>query len=178
MLQKQTITAFTFAIYLTTVILTPISLTGYWTDVIFSFIFSIFALRTVFSETVARRWLILTQRTVTVICSLVVFGLIGLNLIIPFGWDVFKLRSFYFQAVEGRLFNAYFKPVGAYGRGYGSFWITESPKHFPIFEKRVYRDGATIHNFLVDTVANEPIDNYEIVRTYIKDEVIKKESRE
>jgi len=65
--------------------------------------------------------------------------------------------------VNGRNFNAYFKPVGSYGGGEGNFWITESPIFFPVIERQVYYEHAVLHNFKDDTLEGRPIDNYEII---------------
>jgi hypothetical protein len=100
--------------------------------------------------------------------------LVALNAANPFALDTLKLKSFYFQSVDGKLFNAYFKPVGAYSGGYGNFWITQSPKLFPLVERRVYWERTVHHDFGDDTFDGEPIDNYQVVREYIKDEVINK----
>lgn len=135
----------------------------------------IFALRQVSKSRTDRIGLTLILKTINILCSLIVFGLLGLNLINPFAWDTFKLRCFYFQSVDGRLFNAYFKPVGAYSGGYGNFWITETPKYFPVVEWRVYWDRTVHHDFNDDTFDGQPIDNYEVVRSYIKDDVIDKQ---
>lgn len=166
------ITTILFVVYISTVLFSDISLTGFWTDVIFSILLSLYALRLVFKHTTGQPWLTWTLRVTNIICSILVFGLLGLNLISPFVKDTFKLRSFYYQRVDGRLFNAYFKPVGAYSGGYGNFWITETPKFFPIIEWRVYWDRTVHHDFSADTFDGEPIDNYEVVRIYIKDEVM------
>jgi len=159
---------------LLTVLFTDFSLTGFWTDVIFSILLSVFALILVFKNKTYSRWLTWTLRGSNIICSLIVFGLILLNLINPFALDTLKLRSFYFQQVDGRVFNAYFKPVGAYSGGYGNFWISETPKYLPIIEWRVYWDRTVHHDFRADTFDGEPIDNYEVVKSHIKDEVIDK----
>lgn len=176
-MKRRTHIVFTvfFAAYLATVLLTGISLTGFWTDVIFSICLSVFALRLVFRSKTDRVWLRIILKTTNILCSLIVFGLLGLNLIDPFAWDTLKLHSFYFQSVDGRLFNAYFKPVGAYSGGYGNFWITENPKYFPLIEWRVYWDRTVHHDFDDDMFDGQPIDNYEVVRLYIKDEVIDKQ---
>lgn len=173
-IRLQIITTIFFVVYLLTVLLTDISLTGFWTDIIFSILLSLHSLRLVFQHRTGQPWLTWTLRVTNFICSILVFGLLGLNLISPFVKDTFKLRSFYFQPVDGRLFNAYFKPVGAYSGGYGNFWITETPKFLPIIEWRVYWDRTVHHDFGDDTFDGEPIDNYEVVRIYIKDEVINK----
>lgn len=170
----QIITTTFFALYLATVLLTDFSLTVFWTDIIFSILLSVFTLGLVFKNKTDKPWLTLTLRTTTAICSIVVFGLLGLNLINPFTYDTFKLRTFYFQTVEGRLFNAYFRPVGSYSGGYGNFWINETPKYFPIVEWTVYYDRTVDHDFRDDTFEGLPIDNYEVVRNYIKDEVVNK----
>ncbi|MFD2521982.1 hypothetical protein [Emticicia soli] len=110
-----------------------------------------------------------------VLCLLTLLRLLGLNLVSTFFWDISKLRTFYYQSVDGRLFNAYFKPVGAYSGGYGNFWITETPKYFPLIESRVYFNRTVHHDFSDDIFDGEPIDNYEVVRSYIKEEVIDKQ---
>jgi len=173
--RTQIIFTIFFAVYLATVLLTDISLTGFWTDVIFSICLSVFALRLVFKSNTDKIWLTISLKATNILCSLIVLGLLGLNLINPFAWDTFKLRSFYYQSVDGRLFNAYFKPVGAYAGGYGNFWITETPKYFPIIEWRVYWDRTVDWDFRADSFDGQPVDNYEIVRSYIKNEVIDKQ---
>jgi hypothetical protein len=171
-IKRQIITTTFFIIYLIIVLLTDISLTGFWTDVIFSILLSIFSLTIVFRNKNDKARLTWILRISNITCSLIVFGLLGLNFINPFGLDTFKLRSFYYQSVEGRLFNAYFKPVGAYSGGYGNFWVTEIPTFFSIIEWRVYSERTVHHDFRNDTYEGEAIDNYEVVRDYIKDEVI------
>lgn len=161
-----------FPTYLATVLLTDFSFTGYWTDIIFSIVFSVFALRLSFKNKLVQLWQTWTLRLANSVATLVVFGLLGLNLINPFDWDILKLRNFYFQTVEGRLFNAYFRPVGAYAGGYGNFWITETAKYFPIVEWTVYYNSTVEHDFRNDTFEGLPIDNHEVVRSYIKMNVI------
>jgi hypothetical protein len=173
--RTQIILSIFFPLYLATVLLTDFSLTGFWTDLIFSISLSVYSLILVFKNKTNILWLTITVRTTNILCSLIVFGLLGLSLINPFTWDTFKLRSFYFQSVDGRLFNAYFKPVGSYSGGYGNFWISETPKYFPLIEWRVYWDRTVDWNFRDDTFDGQPVDNYEVVRSYIKDEVINKQ---
>lgn len=175
-LKLQIIATTFFPIYLATVLLTDFSFTGYWTDIIFSVVFSIFALRLSFKIKLGQLWQTWLLRVANLVATFVVFGLLGLNLVNPFTWDVLKMRSFYFQQVDGRLFNAYFKPVGAYAGGYGNFWISETPKYFPIIEWRVYWNRTVHHNFNDDSFDGEPIDNYEVVKSYIRDEVINKKN--
>lgn len=163
-----------FAAYLFLVLTTDYSLTGFWSDVLFAVGFSLFLLVIVFWNRASRPWLTLTLRATALACFLVVHGLLAINLSNPFVWDTFKLRSFYLQRVEGRLFSAYFKPMGAYSGGYGNFWITESPRFFPLVEKRVYWDRTVHHDFSSDTFDGQPVDNYEVVKEYVRDEVISK----
>jgi hypothetical protein len=173
--RSQIIFTISFSLYLLIVLLTDFSLVGFWTDIILSIIFSIIATRLVLKYKTNKPWLTITTKIVNSICALVVFGLLALNLINPFVGDTLKLRSFYFQSVDARLFNAYFKPVGAYSGGYGNFWITETPKYFPLIEWRVYWDRTVHHDFREDTFDGEPIDNYEVVRSYIKEKIIDKQ---
>ena len=173
-IKVQILTTTFFTVYLLTILFTDFSLTGFWTDVIFSVLLSFFSLRPVLKNKTNEPWLTRTLRGTNIICSLIVLGLIILNLVYPIASDTLKLRSFNFQQVDGRIFNAYFKPVGAYSGGYGNFWITESPKYLPIVEWRIYWDRTVHHDFSDDTFEGEPIDNFEIVRDYIKSEVISK----
>jgi hypothetical protein len=101
-------------------------------------------------------------------------GLLGLSLMLPFAWDILKLRSFYYESVDGRLFNAYFRPVGAYSGGEGNFWITESPKYFPLVEISKYYKHAILWDFRATEWEGEPINQHEIVRRYVKEEIIDK----
>ncbi len=172
--RNQIILLVFFAIYLSTVLLTDISLVGFWTDIIFSILLSLFALRIVFKNKADEMWLTITLRASALIFSAIVFGLIAFSFTNIFIWDTFKMRSFYYQKVEGRIFHAYFKPVGAYSGGQGNFWITESPIYFPVIERKVYYDRTVHHDFNDDTWEGEPIDNYQVVKSYIKNEVINK----
>ena len=174
-IKKQTIlTIFTTA-YLLTVLLTDISLVGYWTDIIFSITLVSFGLWTVFKIKSDKTRLTIMLRTLTISSSVVVFGLLGLNLINPFAWDTFKMRSFYFVNVDERLFNAYFTPVGAYAGGEGNFWITETPKYFPIIEIEKFYERTVLWDFSATEWEGEPIDQNKVVKSYIKDEIIDKE---
>lgn len=170
--RTQIISTIFFALYLATVLLTDFSLTGFWTDIIFSIFLSILALILVFKGKTEKFWLTITLKTINILCLIIVFGILGLNLINPYTWNTFKLRSFYYQSVDGRLFNAYFKPVGAYAGGYGNFWITETPKYFPFIERRVCLERIVDWDFRDNMFDGQPVD--EIVRNYIKDEVIEK----
>jgi hypothetical protein len=172
--RHQIILTVFFIIYLSTVLLTDISLVGFWTDVVFSILFSMFSLIIVFKNRTTNNWLTILIRTTTVILSVIVFGVMCISLTSPFITDHFKMRSFYFQKVDGRIFNAYFKPVGSYSGGQGNFWITESPVFFPLIETRVYYDRTVHHDFNDDMWDGEPIDNYEVVKSYIKREIIEK----
>ncbi|MCU0438684.1 MAG: hypothetical protein MUC49_12305 [Raineya sp.] len=170
-IRLYTIFTIFFVLYLSIVLCTKFSWTGYWTDVIFSIILVIFALWFISQNDLRKSNLL---KRINQVCIIIVLGIIGMNIINPLAWDNFKLRSFYFQRVKGRVFNAYFRPVGSYGRGYGWFYICETPKYFPIIEWEVYRDGAVNHDFRDNTFDGQPIDNYEMVRSYIEEEVIKK----
>ncbi len=176
MITKRQIVITSFFIgHLLIVLFTNISLIGFWTDLIFSMLLSFFALRLVLKNNTSNRPLTLTLRGSTIICSLLVFGLLVINLLNPFSVDTLKLRSFYLQSVDGRLFNAYFKPVGAYSGGFGNFWITESPKYFPFVECQIYYDRTVHYDLNDDNWDGQPTDNYEVVRTYIKEEVIEQD---
>ena len=175
--KAQTILTISTTVYLLTVLFTDLSLTGYWTDIIFSILLVSTSLFIVFKRKTERPWLTSTLRTLTVMSSIVVFGSLGLNLINPFAWDTFKMQSFIYQNVDGRLFNAYFKPVGAYAGGEGSFWITESPKYFPLIEMEKFYDGAVLWDFRVTEWEGETVDQNEVIKSFVMDEIIEKENK-
>ncbi|WP_339905294.1 hypothetical protein [uncultured Cyclobacterium sp.] len=133
---------------------------------------------TVFKCKSGKRWLNISIRLLTIASSILVFGLVGLVLISPLSWNVFKMKSFYFENVSGRLFNANYKPVGAYAGGEGVFWITESPKIFPFIEIENYYDGTVLWDFRLTEWEGEPVDQNEVVKNYILDEVIEKENKQ
>jgi hypothetical protein len=151
---------------------TDISLTGFWTDIIFSIILVSASINAIFSKKTEKSWLTILLRSFAVFSSIIVFGLILISLTTPLIWDTFKLKSFYYQKVDDRLFNAYFKPVGAYAGGEGNFWITESPYYFPIIEVVKYNDRAVLWNFAATEWEDKPINQEEVVESYIRDEVI------
>lgn len=161
-----------FVAYLAVVTYTSVSLSGFWSDLLFSVVLSCLAILYIDSKPITPNWLNYSTKLVNSICTLCMVGVLAAYLLNPFSWDTIKLRSFYFESVNGRLFNAYFKPVGAYAGGYGNFWITETPRYFPIVEWEVYYDRTVQHDFNDDTFEGHPIDNHAIVRSYILDEVI------
>lgn len=164
-----------FPVYLAVVLFTDVSLAGFWTDVIFSVLLAVFLVWFNFKNITDRAWLNFSLKSASLICAFVVTAVFMDNLLNPFSWDKLKLRSFYFQKVEGRLFNAYFKPVGSYAGGQGNFWISETPLFFPVIEWRVYWNRTVHHDFNDDTFDGSPVDNYEVVRIYIQEEVIDKD---
>ena len=115
--------------------------------------------------------------SLTILSSIVLYGLLGLNLINPFAWDAFKTRSFYCLNVDGRLFNAYFKPFGAYSGGEGDFWITESFKYFPIIETEKYYEHSILWDFRDSEFDGQPVNQEEMVKAYVRDKILEKEDR-
>ena len=163
---------FLFPFYLGIVLLTKISLVGFWTDIIASLSFSTLTIWFLFHDHSENSWYTRITKTVNSVCVFIVLGISSLYSLNPFSYDTLKMRSFYFQSVNERLFNAYFKPVGSYSGGYGNFWITETPKYFPLIEWQIYQDRAVQHDFNKDRFEDQPVDNNEVVRYYIKEKVI------
>jgi hypothetical protein len=163
----------TIVIYSLTILLTDFSLTGFWTDILFSIILFIISLVFTFRRKMEKLWLTILTRTISICFVYVVFSLLG-PFRTPFVADMFKSRSFFFLKVDNRLFTAFFKPVGAYSGGYGNFLVTESPKYFPIIESPVYFDRTVQYDFKEDTFDGEPIDNREIIRQIVVENIINK----
>lgn len=165
-------------IYLVVIIFTDYSLSGYCTDVILTILLFAYSISSLIRGAKTVGWMKWLLHATSLCVSVFIAWLVWVVVINPFSIDTLKLRGFYFQSVEGRLFSAYFKPVGAYSGGFGNFWITEMPKYFPLLERQVYWDRAVHHDFSDDMVDREPVDNYEIVRRYIREEVIAKQSKQ
>jgi hypothetical protein len=159
-----------FTAYLFIVLFTKFSLIGFWTDIIFSIGLSLVSLWIVFRSKTAKHWLTILLRPVAILLFIIVFGLITWSFRFIGTLDYFKLRSFYHQNIDGHVFNAYFKPVGAYAGGYGNFWITETPRYFPVIEKQVYYERAVQWDFSADSSDGKRVED--VVRSYIQDEVI------
>lgn len=170
--KKTTLTIILF--YLIVSGITDFSLTGFWTDILVSIRLAFYAFRQVSKHKTSKDTCLKAIRVITTVYSIILGVFLTSSLVFMHGWDFSKLRSFYFQKVDGRMFHAYFKPVGAYSGGEGNFWITESLIFLPFIEKEVYYKHAILHNFNDDTWEGKPINNYEIVKRYIKDEVIDK----
>lgn len=168
------IVALILPIYILALVKLQISLYGYWTDVIFSIIASVISYKLVFNNRVESKWLNRTLKIVTGFTVTLIAIFLFLTHINPLGWDKFKMRAFYNKEVNNRTFNAYFSPVGSYAGGEGSFWITEVPKFFPIIEIERYYDRTILWNFRMDTFDGNPVNQDEIVISYIEDEVINK----
>ena len=160
--------------YLLTLMFTSFSFAGYWTDVAATLILYGYSLWRLFKSVNVINWLKWVLRIANLSVVVFITWLVYVVISNPFSVDKLKLRGFYFQVVDGRLFNAYFKPVGAYSGGYGNFWIAEMPKWFPIIERQVYWERAVHHDFGEDVAEGEVVDNYEVVKEYIRNEVIAK----
>jgi len=161
-------------IYTLTLLFTDYTITGWWPNIIFCSFLIIISWVFIFRHKSEKSWLTITMKTIVVAFSVLSIWFSAPVIFNPFAWDNFGMRSFYFQKVDGRLFNAYFTPVGAYSGGYGRFLITESPIYFPLIEQDVYYNRTVDHDFSDDMFDGQPTDNYAIVRQYIKEDVINK----
>jgi hypothetical protein len=161
--------------YLLAITLTSFSLTGYWTDAIFTILLLSANWLLSLGSNRKKNQLLTAIKITNYLCSAFVVLILAWWLSNPFFIDNLKIRTFYFQKVDKRLFNAYFKPVGAYSGGYGNFWISETLIYFPMVEKRIYWERTVNHDFGEDTFDGVTIDNYQIVKEYIKEHIIETE---
>jgi len=161
----------TIVVYSLTVLLTNFSLIGFWTDILFSICLFIISVRVTFRHQTENKGLKIMLRTIAISFSLIVLYSLNPFMTIFFA-DTFKLRTFYFIKVDNRLFNVQFKPVGAYSGGYGNFLVTESPLYFPIIEKPIYYERTFENDLSEDTFDGQPVDNREIIRQVIKEQII------
>lgn len=158
-----------FLVYSMTLLFTNYSLTGFWNDIIFFATLVIIMTFSLYKTKIDNLLLLPTFRILSVCILILTIGYYGYVLMTPFDMrkDTKTLKS---QTVNGRLFHPYFQPVGSWGKGYGSFWITESPKFFPFIEKTVFTEIGTDYDFNDTEFDGTPID--EIVRNYITEDII------
>jgi len=159
-------------VYLPIVLMTSYSLTGFWTDAIFAIALAVVACLKAFRKNTWKRWQTYMVRTIAVVYTgaLLVFG--GLFFSNMFFNGTFKMRSFMFLSVNGRLYNAYFEPGITYNIYLGNLWITESPLYFPVIEKTVHPKHAVRYNFCDNTFLGQPIDNNKAMKAYIDMDLI------
>ncbi|UII22319.1 hypothetical protein [Fulvivirga ligni] len=137
--------------------------------------FTSISLNIAFKKRIEIKWVKISIRSISVLNALVVYGLVIINLVNPFAWNNFSVESFYSERVDGRIFNAYFRPVGAYAGGEGNFWITEIPKFLPFIEIEKFHDNAVLWDFRATEWEGEPVNQNEVVKDYIKDNVLAKD---
>ncbi len=158
-------------VYFGTIFFTDFSLTGYWTDLIFSMLLLMILFVGVYKNKVSNSVI------KGMVGAVIIFYVFLIGVLFYFDKDIFKTRSFYLHKVEGRLFNAYFRPVGAYSGGEGNFWISESPVYFPIIEKEKYYKHAVLWDFRITEWEGQPVDQNEVIKRYIVEEIIEEEKK-
>ncbi len=161
-----------FSLCLTLFLLAGISWIGIWTDVLFSILLSAITLWLVFHSSTGNFRIVFFARMLAIACAMLVAGIMLTYVSNPFRLNVLKARSFLYQRVDGRIFNAYFKPVGSYSGGYGNLLITETPLWFPLIERTVYYQRVVHHDFGDDTFEGQPIDNNALIKQYIRKEIV------
>ena len=119
-------------IYFPVLIFTPLSLTGYFTDLI--------ALISI--DILSVYWFIYKKQNslklvTTIIYSAVISIWLIFTLLNPFSWNQFKVKTFDIVTKGNYIQLNYFKPVGSWGCGYGSHWKTKTFKYFPILEYQI-----------------------------------------
>jgi hypothetical protein len=158
-----------FLLYSGTMLFTEYSLTGFWSDIVFFTI--LLAILTFSLFKVKRNSLALlpVYRILSICILILTLAYYGYAITNPFDTrrDTKTLKT---QTVNSRIFHPYFRPVGSWGKGYGSFWITESPGLFPFLEKTVFAEPGTDYNFTEKEFDGTSMD--EIVRAYILEEII------
>lgn len=164
----------TLILYLSMVSFTRFSLLGYYPDFFFTFILSIISLSVVLIRSNQLYWKNWIPRSVVFIAVLWIIG-IGINKVrFPRFQENLNVHSFYTIRVDGRTFNAYFQPVGSYRSGYGSFWITENKKYFPIIEWQVYYCSISHYDFSDENWDGQGTKPKEVFKNIIREEIIEK----
>lgn len=168
----QILATVAFLLFWATHIFTTYSMVGFWTDGLLALVFCILAVRTIFNTKSTNsliKWAVRVANVLVLTISLTVAYAFFSN---PFFIDHFKITSFYYVYENGNLYNAYFKPVGAYSGGQGNLWIAEVPLLFPFIEHEVYYERAARHDFGEDMdFEMNPVNNLEVLRNYINREL-------
>ena len=133
--------------YLLMVFLTPISLTGFWTDIIVLVVLLIFTLREVFIKRIENKIIRVITKIITITYSVIFVGLIGLLLIAPFSLNTFQVQVVDVTSNRCTLNFEYFKPTGLTGCGFGTYWKTTTLRYFPVFEYETYKNNCTLDDW-------------------------------
>lgn len=169
-----TVILFLLVFYGATLIFTDYSLTGFWTDIIFYFTLSLLFLFFSYTNGSLNKLSVITYKVLstTLLIITICYAIIFLNNFK--NWQIFKVVSLRTQNLKDRTFHPYFSPVGSWGRGYGKFWISESPKYFPLIEKTVYFEAATDYDMKSLYFEETPIE--EIIKTTIENSILEKKN--
>lgn len=123
------------AIYFPVVMLSPFSLTGFWTDNLFSLGIVIISLLWSFKRKIEKKTIRIALRVTTIISSIFVFGIIGLHVIDPFSWTVMRTKMARWSSPKPPIIEfEYFEPTGSRGCGCGTYWKTKTLICFPFIE--------------------------------------------
>jgi len=164
-----------FLTYGMTLLFTKYSLTGFWSDIIFFASLVIILTFALYKTKRDSLPLLPTFRILSLCILILTINYYGYVLINPF--DIRKdTKTLKTQTVNGRLFHPHFQPVGSWGKGYGPFWITESPKFFPFIERTVFAERGTDYDFNDTEFDGTPIE--EFVRNYIIENIISEKQPE
>ncbi|MDN4166764.1 hypothetical protein QWY31_14730 [Cytophagales bacterium LB-30] len=153
-------------LYLVVVGLTAFSLTGYWTDILVAGLLSFGNYYYFYKKHV------FLHKVLALVYLVVIFGFYLLYLILPFSKAIFKTQSYPSLVLDNRTFHAYFKPVGAYASGQGTFWVTESPAFLRFIEVEKYYNGAFPWNPNGST-SEDKTSTESFLRTFIQTEISK-----
>lgn len=123
---------------------TSYSVTGYKTEFYFIGILLIISVVTAFTTLSNIKWLNIFTRSIHGCCIIIILLIYASQFLNPFRASELKaMRTFTISDMDNHTYKAYFRPVGAYGRGMGAFWITRTTDHLHIFEWEVYFDPST-----------------------------------
>ena len=123
--------------------LTPFSLTGFWTDIIFALILVVFSLYWLFKHKIENKVVRLLFNITTIISSFLVLVLIVIYAINPYSWTVLQTK-FIESKTNGNFIELnYFRPTGAWGCGYGTYWESKTLKYFPLIEHITHENDCT-----------------------------------
>lgn len=160
------------SLYFLLFLFSEITLTGFWTDVIVAVLLVTMNWLNVFKQGKSSKKIIFNLSIIISISATTICLGIAAKFLNPWNWGSIKTRSFCFQQIKGRLFNAYFTPVGAYSGGEGQFWISESPLYCPLIEIEIYYDRTVDWDFRNEEWDGQKIDQNEVVRAYIMEHIL------
>lgn len=147
MVRKIILLQILMLIYFPFVLFSKYSITGFWSDIIFSCILIFISIILSFKFKHENKILIRLNKGISIFYSVTFCLVVGIKIINPFNWTIFSTSQIEYKIKNSEITISYFEPTGAWGCGHGKYWETKTFLYFPIIEKEVYVDNCSLEDW-------------------------------